>query len=55
MHFLYSVGVDIFIFVSFEGFFTKRSGIDPCEKHINILGGHAWRGFYFSTLEAMAM
>ena len=23
-------------------FFTKLSGIDPCEKHIAMLGGHAW-------------
>ena len=24
-------------------FFTKLSGINPYEKRINILGGHAWR------------
>ena len=30
-------------FVNFDFFFTKLSGIDPCEKRINIPGGHAWR------------
>ena len=36
--------------------FTKHSGIDPCEKRINIPGGHAWRYFFMtcSKLEAMA-
>ena len=37
--------------------FTKLSGIDPCKKCINILGGHAWRNFSMacSKLEAMAI
>jgi hypothetical protein len=27
-------------------FFTELSGIDPCEKHINIyIGGHTWQHF----------
>ena len=44
-------------FVNFEFFFTKLSGIDPCEKRINIPGGHAWRHFFMacSKLEAMAI
>ena len=44
-------------FVNFEVFFTKLLGIDPCEKRINILGGHAWRHFFMacSKLEAMAI
>ena len=38
-------------------FFTKLSGIDPCEKCINIIGGHAWRNLFMacSKLEAMAI
>jgi hypothetical protein len=32
-------------FVNFESFFTKLLGIDPYEKRINRLGGHAWRHF----------
>ena len=40
-------------------FFTKLSGIDPCEKRINILGGHAWQHFLWLVacrkLEAMAV
>ena len=44
-------------FVNFDFLFTKLSGIDPCEKRINILGGHAWRHFFMasSKLEAMAI
>ena len=44
-------------FVNFEFFFTKLSGIDPCEKRINTLGGHAWRSFFMacSKHEAMAI
>jgi hypothetical protein len=44
-------------FVNCDLFFTKLSGIDPCEKCINILGGHAWRDFFMacSKLEAMAI
>ena len=36
---------------------TKHSGIDPCEKRINIPGGHAWRHVFMacSKLEAMAI
>ena len=32
-------------------------GFDPCEKRINILGGHAWRHFFMacSKLEATAI
>ena len=38
-------------------FFIRLSGIDPCKKCINILGGHAWRNFSMacSKLEAMAI
>ena len=38
-------------------FFTKLSGIDPCEKCINIPGGHAWLHFFMacSKLEAIAI
>ena len=32
-------------FVNFDFLFTKLSGIDPCEKRINIPGGHAWQHF----------
>jgi hypothetical protein len=44
-------------FVSCDLFFTKLSGIDPCEKCINILGGHAWSNIFMacSKLEAMAL
>ena len=44
-------------FVDFEKKITKHSGIDPCEKGINIPGGHAWRYFFMtcSKLEAMAI
>ena len=44
-------------FVSCEFFFTKLSGIDPCEKCINRINGHAWRHFFMacSKLEAMAI
>ena len=44
-------------FVSCELFFNKRSGIDPCGKCINIIGGHAWRHFIMacSKLEAIAI
>ena len=44
-------------FVSCDLFFTKLSGIDSCEKCINILGGHALRNFFMacSKLEAMAI
>ena len=35
----------------------KISGIDPCEKCINVPGGHAWRHVFMacSKLEAMAI
>ena len=38
-------------------FFTEFSEIDPCEKRIDILGGHAWRHTFmaYSKLEAMAI
>ena len=63
MHFLYSIGVVIPFqqtlnnFVSCNFFSTKLSGIDPCKKCINILGGHVWRHFIMacSKLEAMAI
>ena len=44
-------------FVNFDFLFTKLSGIDPCEKHINIPGGHAWRHVFMacSKLDAMAI
>ena len=44
-------------FVNFKFFFTKLSGIDPCEKRINRLGVHAWRNFFIacSKHEAMAI
>ena len=44
-------------FFNFNFLFTKLSGIDPCEKHNNISGGHAWRNFFMacSKLEAMAI
>ena len=44
-------------FVNFDFFFTKLSGIYPCEKRIYRLGGHAWRNFLMacSKLEAMAV
>ena len=44
-------------FVSCDLFFSKLSGIDPCENCINILGGHAWRNFFMacSKHEAMAI
>ena len=44
-------------FVNFELFFTKLSGIDSYEKHIDYPGGYAW-GHVFMTcskLEAMAI
>ena len=42
-------------FDNFEFFFTKLSGIDPYEKHIDWLGGHAWQHIFMacSKLEAM--
>ena len=44
-------------FVNFDFLFTKLSGIDPCEKHNYIPGGHAWRHFFMacSKLQAMAI
>ena len=44
-------------FVNFDFFFIKLPGIDPCEKCINIPGGHAWRNFFMacSKHEAMAI
>ena len=44
-------------FVNFNFFFTKLSEIDPCEKCIDMLGGHAWRHIFMacSKLEAMAI
>ena len=55
MYFLYSLGVVTFNFRFF--LFTKLSGIDPCEKRINIPGGHAWQHFFMACnkLEAMAI
>ena len=37
--------LNIFVNFDFLFLFTKLSGIDPCEKCTNILGGHAWRHF----------
>ena len=44
-------------FFNFDYTFTKLSEIDPCEKHIDMLGGHAWRHIFmaFSKLGAMAI
>jgi hypothetical protein len=44
-------------FVNFQFFFTKLSGIDPCEQRLNMLGGHGWQHFVMacSKLEAMAI
>ena len=44
-------------FVNFNFLFNKLSGIDPCEKHINIPGGHAWGHVFMacSKLEAMVI
>ena len=44
-------------FVNLNLLYTKLSGIDLCEKCINIPGGHAWRHFFMacSKLEAMAI
>ena len=44
-------------FDNFDSFFTKLSEIDPCEKCIDMLGGHAWRHIFMacSKLEAMAI
>ena len=60
MYFLYFVGVVIFQqtlnnFVSFDFFSAKLSGIDPCEKHINSLDGHAWRHFFMACSKRKAM
>ena len=43
-------------FVKFDFLFTKLSGIDPCEKRIDMLGAHAWEHFLAcSKLETMAI
>ena len=44
-------------FVNCDFFFTALSGIDPCEKHNNILGGHVWFNFFIvrRKLEALAI
>ena len=44
-------------FVNFELFFAKLSGIDPYEKRIDYLGGHAWGHVFMacSKLEAMTI
>jgi len=42
-------------FVNFDFFFTKPSGIDPCEKRINRLGGHAWRNLFMACSKVAAM
>ena len=44
-------------FVNFDFSFTKLSGIDPCEKFMNIPGGHAWQEVFMagSKLEAKAI
>jgi hypothetical protein len=44
-------------FDNFNSFFTKLSEIDPCEKCIDMLGGHAWQHISMacSKLEAMAI
>ena len=44
-------------FVNFEIFFAKLSWIDPYEKHIDYLSGHAWGPIFMacSKLEAMAI
>ena len=43
-------------FDNFDFFFTKLSEIDPCEKRIDMLVGHAWRHIFMacSKLGAMA-
>ena len=63
MYFLYSLGVLSYFqqiltnFVHFYFLFIKLSRIDPCEKHNNIPGGHAWRHVFmvFRKLETMAI
>ena len=44
-------------FVNFELFFTKLSGVDPYEKHIDCPGGHAWEHVFmaWSKLEATGL
>ena len=43
-------------FVNLDFFFTKLSGIDPCEKRIIILlGGHTWRHLFIACDELVAM
>ena len=44
-------------FVNFDHFFNKLSGIDPYEKCIDHLGGHAWGHVFMahSKLEAMVI
>ena len=37
------------IFVNFELFFAKLSGIDPYEKRIDYLGGHAWGHVFMAS------
>ena len=41
--------------ISCEFFFTKLSGIDPCEKCIYKLGGHACRHFFMACSKLVAM
>ena len=62
MYFLYSIGLINFnkcwINLSVVNFWsTKLSGIEPCEKCTNILGGHADNFFFltFSKFEAMVI
>ena len=44
-------------FVNLIFFSTKLTGIDSCEKRIDMLGGHAWRHISMpcSKLGAMAI
>ena len=44
-------------FVNFNFFFIKLSEIHPCQKRIDMLGGHAWRYILMacSKLGAMAI
>ena len=53
----YMVLTNVFIFVNFELFFTKLSGIDPYEKRIDYPGGYDWGHVFMacSKLEAMAI
>ena len=51
----YMVSTNVEYFVNCESFFTKLSGIDPCEKRINILDGHAWGNVFTVCSKLVAM